>query len=111
MGLIILPFYIFKFWYFEAPIALLSYFFNLNKSFFHFFSLPLMIRTFFKPWKNEYRKGLVGFSIFMGMVFKTLFIAADLVLFFFLILFEIAGFILFSAFPVLAFYLAFVRLI
>lgn len=107
MGLILLPFYIIKFWYLEAPFKLLSYFWNLNRSFFNFFSLPLMIRTFFKPWKNEYRKGLVGFSIFMGIIFKTLFIIADFILFIFLIFFEIATFLLFLGFPILSFYLAF----
>jgi hypothetical protein len=69
-----------------------------------------MIRTFFKPWKNEYRKGLVGFSIFMGMVFKTMLIVADLVIFSFLLIFEIAGLILFLAFPLLSFYLPFLKL-
>lgn len=107
MGLILLPFSILKYWYLEAPLNLLSYFWNLNRAFFHFFSLPLMIRTFFKPWKNEYRKGLVGFSIFMGMVFKTMFIAADLILFTGLLILEVIGFVLFLAFPILTFYLAF----
>lgn len=33
-------------------------------------SVPLLIKTFFKPLKNEYRDGLVLFSIIMGMIIK-----------------------------------------
>ncbi|HYM65459.1 MAG TPA: hypothetical protein VES68_03175 [Candidatus Sulfotelmatobacter sp.] len=110
MSLILLPLYILKFWYLEAPIKLLRYFFHLNKAFFNLFSLPLMIKTFFRPWKNEYREGLVKFSIFMGMVFKTMFIVADLFILFFLILFEVIVFMGFLAWPVLAFYLPFIKI-
>lgn len=111
MSIILLPFYILKFWYLEAPIKLLKYFVHLNKAFFHLFSLPLMLRTFFKPWKNEYREGLVKFSIFMGMVFKTMFIIADIFLFSLLFLFEVVVFMAFLAWPVLTFYMLFVKLI
>lgn len=110
MGIILLPFYVLHFWYLEAPIRLLNYFWNLNRAFFHFFSLPLMIRTFFKPWKNEYRKGLVGFSIFMGMVFKTILIIADLFLFFALLAAEVLGFVFFLSFPILSFFIPFIKL-
>ena len=111
MSIILLPFYILKFWYLEAPIKLFNYFFHLNKAFFHLFSLHLMIRTFFRPWKNEYREGLVKFSIFMGMAFKTMFILADLFIFFFLVLFEIIVFTAFLAFPIIAFYVPFIKII
>lgn len=110
MSILLLPFYILKFWYFEAPVKLFNYFLHLNKAFFNLFSLPLMIRTFFKPWKNEYRKDLVRFSIFMGMAFKTILIFVDIFLFVFLVLFETAIFIGFLAWPVLAFYLPFIKL-
>jgi hypothetical protein len=110
MSIILLPFYILKFWYLEAPIKLLTYFLNLNRAFFHLFSLPLMIKTFFKPWKNEYREGLVKFSIFMGMVFKTMFITADIFLFIFLIFLEVIGFIAFLAFPLAVFYVPFIKI-
>lgn len=111
MSIILLPFYILKFWYLEAPINLLKYFFHLNKAFFHLFSLTLMLKTFFKPWKNEYREGLIKFSIFMGMVFKTMFIVADIFLFSLLLLFEVVLFIAFLAWPILTFYITFTKLI
>lgn len=106
MNLILLPISVLIFWYFEAPIRLIVYFYHLNKAFFHLFSLPLMIKTFFRPWKNEYREGLVWFSIFMGMAFKTLFIIGDLFIFVFLLLFELIAFIVFLGWPVIAVYLA-----
>nr|MBI5455661.1 hypothetical protein [Candidatus Levybacteria bacterium] len=111
MSIILLPFYILKFWYLEAPINLLKYFFHLNKAFFHLFSLPLMLRTFFKPWKNEYREGLIKFSIFMGMAFKSIFIIADIFLFLFLLLLEVVLFMGFLAWPIITFYMLFVKLI
>jgi hypothetical protein len=107
MNLILLPIYVLKFWYLEAPIKLTVYFFHLNKAFFHLFSFPLMIRTFFKPWKNEYREGLIWFSIFMGMALKTLFIIADLVLFSLLLICELTVFIVFLAWPAIAIYVSF----
>jgi len=107
--LVLLPIEILKFWYLEAPVLLFTYLLSLNKAFFGLFSLPLMFRTFFKPWKNEYREGLIGFSRFMGMIIKTFFILGDMAIFAGLILCELVVFIAFLAFPVLAFYLAFIK--
>ncbi|OGH10924.1 MAG: hypothetical protein A3B38_04170 [Candidatus Levybacteria bacterium RIFCSPLOWO2_01_FULL_36_13] len=105
-----LPIYILKFWYLEAPFSLVGYFLNLNKSFFNAFSMLLMVKTFFKPWKNEYREGLVKFSVFMGIIFKTLFITADVFLFAVLLFFELTFFIAFLVFPIAIFYLPFIKL-
>jgi len=109
MRLVLLPLDILKFWYIEAPILLFFYIVSLNKAFFGLFSLPLMLRTFFKPWKNEYRKGLVGFSRFMGMIIKTFFIFGDLVIFICLLFCEIIFFAAFLAFPIFVVYLAFFK--
>ena len=35
-------------------------------------SVPILLRTFFKPLKNEYREGLVFFSIITGVVIKLI---------------------------------------
>lgn len=109
MRLLLLPLYILKFWYLEAPLALFAYFMSLNRTFLNLFSLPLMLRTFFRPWKNEYRKEFVRFSIFMGMAFKTILIAIDLILFLALIIFELALYAVFLAWPILTVYLLFVK--
>lgn len=110
MEIIKFPFTFLKFWYLEAPVNILKFFVSLNKAFFGVFSLPLMVRTFFRPWKNEYREGLVRFSIVMGMAIKTLFILADLVLFLGLILAEAGFFTFFLLLPILTFILPFIRL-
>ena len=110
MNLILLPILILKFWYLEAPVNILKFFASLNKSFFGVFSLPLMIKTFFRPWKNEYREGLVGFSIIMGMIMKSLFIFADLLLLLVLILAEISVFLIFLILPITVFVLPFIKL-
>lgn len=105
-----LPVEIIKFWYLEAPFSLLNYFWKLNKSFFNAFSVGLMIKTFFRPWKNEYREGLVKFSIFMGIMFKSLFLIADLIMFTLLLSFEVVIFAVYLIFPIAIFYLPFVKL-
>ena len=83
-----LPLVFLKFWFVESPKSLLVFFGSLNSAFLQLFSLPLLIKTFFKPWKNEYRKGLVGFSIAMGIFIKTFIIIVDILLFFTLLIFE-----------------------
>jgi hypothetical protein len=105
-----LPLIILKFWYLEAPKNIIKFFMALNKNFLGVFSLPLMIRTFFRPWKNEYREGLIGFSIFMGVIIKSLFIVADLILLAGLILLEIVLFIGFLIWPPVTFILPFIKL-
>lgn len=104
---LLLPFALLKFWYFEAPFGILQLFDSLNRAFLQLFSLLLLAKTFFKPLKNEYRKGLVGFSIGMGMVVKTCMIAADLVLFSLLLFFELLLLLLFLLFPVFTVYILF----
>ena len=88
-----------KFWFYESPLNLLRFFASLNGAFFQLFSLPLLLRTFFKPLKNEYRKGLVGFSIAMGIVVKSFFIAADLFLLILLLFVEACIFLAYVLFP------------
>jgi hypothetical protein len=88
-----------KFWFIESPVALFKFFSSLNSAFFQLFSLPLLLRTYFQPLKNEYRQGLVGFSRAMGIFIKTFFIIADLLMLIILLTIEIVvfvGFIFFS---------------
>lgn len=104
-GLILLPVIFLKFWFFEAPREILHFFVLLNKAFLQLFSLPLLLKTYFKPWKNEYRQGLVGFSIAMGIFIKTFVIFADLLLFFLLLGIELFLFIAFIFWPFATVYL------
>jgi hypothetical protein len=109
-GILLFPVIFFKFWYLEAPLNMLRFFASLNKAFFGVFSLTLMIKTFFRPWKNEYREGLVGFSRIMGMIMKSIFITADLFLFAGLLLAEIVMFLIFLSLPIAVFILPFIKL-
>lgn len=95
-----LPLIFLKFWYLEAPRGLITFFASLNNAFLQLFSLPLLIRTYFRPWKNEYRKGLVGFSIAMGMFVKALVILADSLLLFALLALETIFMVSFIIWPI-----------
>lgn len=95
-----LPLTFLKFWYLETPIGILGFFGSLNSAFLQLFSLPLLIRTYFKPWKNEYREGLVGFSIGMAMFIKTFVILTDFVLLLLLLAVELVIVLGFLFWPV-----------
>ncbi len=107
-GLFLLPVIFLRFWFFEAPVSILSFSLSLNKAFLQLFSLPLLVKTYFKPWKNEYRQGLVGFSIAMGIFIKTFVILADLLLFLCLLIIELAFFLMFIFWPFATIYLLFI---
>jgi hypothetical protein len=76
----LLPVIFLRFWFLEGPLRLLNYFGQVNRAFFELFSLPLLLRTFFRPLKNEYREGLVGFSIGVGIVVKSVLIVFNFLL-------------------------------
>ena len=95
-----LPLIFLRFWFVESPKNLLAFFVSLNNAFLQLFSLPLLIQTYFKPWKNEYRKGLIGFSIAMGMFVKTFVIIADVFLLFGLLIFELIFMVSFVVWPI-----------
>lgn len=97
-----LPFAFLKFWFIEAPLGMLGFFASLNKSLLHALSLPLLFSTFFKPLKNEYREGLVGFSIGMGMFVKSALIFIDLLVFIFISVLEMLAILGFILLPLLA---------
>jgi len=96
----LLPVTFLRFWFLEGPLRLLNYFSQVNRAFFELFSLPLLLRTFFKPLKNEYRDGLVGFSIGMGIVVKSVFIVFNFLLLIPLLVAEVAILVGFVTLPI-----------
>lgn len=98
------------FWYHDVGFGVIDFFVKLNSYLAKLFSVGLLLQTFFKPLKNEYRKGLVLFSIVFGIFIKTFLLS--LVGFFFLILIIIELFIiaLFFILPGLLLYLFYVGL-
>ncbi len=107
VGYLLFPFDFLRFWYFTAPKEMLLFFFSCNNAFLQTFSLPLCLRTFFKPVKNEYRKGLVAFSIGMGMFLKTWIIIVDLLILMIIVSAEIAVIGAFLLWPVATLWLLF----
>lgn len=87
------------FWFVLSPKNLIAFFSSFNSAFLQLFSLPLLLKTFFRPWKNEYRQGLVGFSIAMGMFIKTFVILADTFLFALILSAEVLLVLVFLAWP------------
>lgn len=101
MNYLILPLTFLKFWYIDSPREIFGFFASINAAFFKLFSLPLLIKTFFKPLKNEYRQGLVRFSRVMGVMIKSVLIFVDVLILVLLLSVEIAILSGFLAFPIL----------
>ncbi|MCL5010063.1 MAG: hypothetical protein M1289_00475 [Patescibacteria group bacterium] len=106
MFYLILPLNIIKSFVYLGTRGLFAFFASLNTSFLNLFSLPILVKTYFKPWKNEYREGLVGFSIGMGIFIKTFVILADIILFLALMVFEAIFMIAFILYPFAALMIA-----
>ena len=107
---LLLPFYFLEFWFLKAPLGLLRYFLQVNEAYFEIFSVFLLLKTFFRPLKNEYRKGLVGFSIGMGIAVKSAIILFALVLFLPILIIETLLLLGFLIFPFVTIYLLFAEL-
>lgn len=108
MGIaVLLPFYFLKFWFFDSPVEIIAIFNSFNQYFMNLFALPLSIKTFFKPLKNEYREGLVGFSRAMGILIKSTIILVDLIILFFLLVIELLIILSVLLFPILTFFILF----
>ncbi|HUD44238.1 MAG TPA: hypothetical protein VMR41_01715 [Patescibacteria group bacterium] len=104
----LLPLVLLKFWYVDAPLGLMAYFSSLNQSFLRLFSLSLLVRTFFQPIKSEYRQGLVGFSIGMGIAVKSVIILVTILIWLALISLEVLflfSFIMLPLFSIMLFFL------
>ena len=71
------PLYLLLFWYKDVLGGLLNFFILFNRYTVSLLSLRLLVRTFFKPLKNEYRDGLVLFSVIFGMVIKSILISVS----------------------------------
>jgi len=100
MNYLFLPAVLLKFWFIESPVALFKFFASFNTAFFELFSLPLLLRTYTQPLKNEYRQGLVGFSRAIGIFIKTFLILIDVVLLVIIYSLEIFILVSFVMFPI-----------
>jgi hypothetical protein len=71
MAIFYYPLYLIAFWYTDVLGGALRVFAEFNNYTASLLSLPLILKTFFRPLKNEYREGLVVFSIVTGVVIKS----------------------------------------
>jgi len=97
-----LPLEFLRWWFLEAPITLLKILRWVFAAFTHLFSFKELFTTFFKPWKNEYREGLVRTAIFIGAFMKSMLIIFDLCIFAFILAIEAVVFVAWLALPLLA---------
>lgn len=74
------PFELVIFWYHDICLGAIDNFTRINSYLLQAFSVPLLLKTFFKPLKNEYRKGLVLFSVVFGIFVKTFLLTVSLLL-------------------------------
>ena len=99
-----LPIDFFRWWYLEASVKLLKILRWVLAAFAHLFSFKELFTTFFKPWKNEYREGLVRTSIFIGACIKMMLIIFDVFILGIIFLVEAGVFLLWLTFPLLIMY-------
>jgi len=104
MPIYLYPLYFLYFWYIYVPKRLIHTFVDVILYFFQLLSIPLLIKTFFKPLKNEYRGDLVIFSIGMGIVVKTVLIPISLLLIAVVVMVEVFTFASVMLIPFLPIY-------
>lgn len=97
------------FWYHDICLGTIDQFTKFNSHLAQAFSLPLLIKTFFKPLKNEYRKGLVLFSIVFGIIVKSILISVSLGILFFVLFAELLIVAFLFVFPLLLVYFSYGR--
>lgn len=95
------PLYLFIFWYKDVLVGLLNFYAAFNKYVAQLLSLPGLVGTFFKPLKNEYRQGLVVFSIVAGIFVKSVLISIDVLIITILLAVEVVSLITVALFPFL----------
>jgi hypothetical protein len=71
MGILLYPYFLVVFWYCDFFIVTCKKSLEVLEYTANLLSIPLLLKTFFKPLKNEYREGLVLFSVLMGMAVKS----------------------------------------
>ncbi len=97
--LLTLPFEFIHWWFIESTFNILKILRYILEVFYNLLSVKLIFKTFFKPWKNEYREGLARFALFMGIFIKSMLLVVYTFFFSLLALFEFAALVLWILFP------------
>lgn len=107
MAFLLYPFYLLEFWYKDVLLSLFKLFKYINSYAFSLFSVRLLLVSFFKPLKNEYRQGLVLFSVFFGIFIKSFFLGIVAIIFLPLLVIEAGILLLILGLPIGLLYLVF----
>ena len=83
------PYYLFSFWYKDVVGGVFRFLLSFNRYAASLLSVPLLLKTFFKPLKNEYRQGLVFFSIIAGILIKSALLSVSFLVFLVMLLVEL----------------------
>lgn len=81
--------------------GVLTFFIEFNRYTASLLSIPLLLRTFFKPLKNEYRQGLVLFSIVAGVLVKGFLVSIGCLIIIFLLCVEALVGLLIAVLPLI----------
>ena len=83
------PFFLLAFWYKDVTGGVINFFAGFNRYVASLLSVPLLFKTFFKPLKNEYRDGLVLFSILAGILIKSVLLFVSVTIIFLILCTEL----------------------
>ncbi len=105
MVFLLYPLYLITFWYVDVVRGFINFFINFNRYLVSLLSFSILLRTFFKPLKNEYRDGLVLFSIIAGIIIKFIILCASGLFIGVVLIFEVFVIIFVLVLPLLVFFL------
>src|SRR5579859_450925 len=78
--IVTLPLAFAKFWFIDGPQNILQVTWLLTRASANVLSIPILLRTFFKPWKGEYRKGYVGIAVGVGVTVRLFMLLAGILI-------------------------------
>jgi hypothetical protein len=97
-----LPIEFLRWWFLEAPVTIFRVLRWIFAAVAHLFSFKELFTTYFRPWKNEYREGLVRTGIFIGAFIKSWLIVFDIFILSIIFVLELAVLIFWLALPFIA---------
>lgn len=107
MAILLYPFFLIIFWYKNVVSKTLKLLASFLVYVLNLLSIPILIKTFFKPLKNEYRQGLVGFSVIIGIFVKSILIIANFLFFSLFLFISLVIFLVVVLMPLIVVYVLF----
>jgi len=99
--LLSLPVEFIHWWFVESTLNFLKILRFVFAAAYNLLGVSLIFKTFFKPWKNEYREGLANFAIFMGILIKSMLLFFYSIFFSILAILEFSTLVLWILFPII----------